>query len=335
MTTEIQKQQDNGIDVGRMLMDPKFKAQLAAALPRHMTPDRMARIALTECRKNPELLACDQMSFIGAIFQCAQLGLEPGNGLGHAYLVPFNNRRRGTKEVNFITGYKGLVDLARRSDKIDDVYARCVYERDEFEYVSGDNERIEHKPFRGSKKERGPVIAVYAIAKFKGGGANQREVMWKGDVDEIRDRFSHGNPVWKSDYDEMARKTVVRKLAKYLPLSPELRDAILAEEAPDGAQENWAAIDVNYQPKQFISADATTIADNNREGAETSASKRHSELAAKLLLQVERLEAGGMKLSAICGHLMLKDWPNLETITDDRLIAMTEKLKTVEATDAR
>ncbi len=334
MSGELQRKDEGMGDLGKLLMDPKFKTQLAAALPKHMTPDRMARIALTEVRKNPQLLRCDSMSFMGAIFQCAQLGLEPGNGLGHAFLVPFNNRKKGVQEVTFIPGYKGLVDLARRSGQIQDLFARCVYAKDEFDHTSGDNEHIDHKPFRGARKDRGELIAVYAIAKLQGGGI-VREVMWKGDTDEIRDRFSHGNPVWKTDYDEMARKTVVRKLSKYLPLSPELRDAIAAEDAAeDGGQENWRvmaqALDISdYEPKQVISADATTIADVNRTDEAAAATSQRQGLEVKFIDETDRLVSEGMTEQNVAFHLNLTKFPDLASLTTEKLIVMTEKLKTL------
>lgn len=223
--------------------------QIAAALPRHLTAERFARIALTEVRKNPELALCDAMSLFGAVIQCAQLGLEPGSGLGHAFLIPFNNRKKGIKEVVFITGYKGLIDLARRSGHIESISARIVKEKDTFKYTLGDDEKIIHEP--SDDPDPGRITHVYAIAKFKG-GMIQREVMNRAQIDAHKERFSKGNPVWDSDFDEMARKTAVRRLCKYLPLSPEdkLTQALQKDdEASAGeGQANWEALDVSYTP---------------------------------------------------------------------------------------
>src|SRR5699024_349340 len=113
---------------------PSMKEQLAAALPRHMTAERMIRIATTEIRKVPALGNCDTMSFVSAIVQCSQLGLEPGSALGHAYLLPFGNKneKSGKKNVQLIIGYRGMIDLARRSGQIASLSARVVREGDEF-----------------------------------------------------------------------------------------------------------------------------------------------------------------------------------------------------------
>lgn len=204
------------------------KSQISAALPRHMTPDRMVRVVTTEVRKNPELLACDPVSFLGAIIQCSQLGLEPGNALGHAYLIPFWNSKKGCKEVQFIPGYRGLIDLARRSGQIVSISARAVHENDHFRYGYGTEEYIEHVP---TEAEPGELTHVYAVAKLKDGGI-QMEVMSRAQVEAIRMK-GNNNPVWKSHYDEMARKTVVRRIFKYLPVSVEMAGAALASDQAD------------------------------------------------------------------------------------------------------
>jgi len=221
-----------------------------AALPRHLTPDRFIRIAMTELRKNPTLGICDPYSLLGAIIQSAQLGLEIGSGLGHAYLVPFKNRKRGIMEAQFIPGYKGLIDLARRSGHVETIAARIVRAKDEYYAEWGDDERIVHRPFRGTVEQAGTITDAYAIARFKGGGI-QREAMTREQIEWVRER-GNDNPVWETDFDEMARKTVVRRLCKYLPLSPEMADALSFDnDAYKGeSQENWRVIDPSYEPHQ-------------------------------------------------------------------------------------
>ncbi|HEJ2203269.1 TPA: recombinase RecT, partial [Pseudomonas aeruginosa] len=120
--------------LAHLMTDPKIKAQMALALPKHMTADRLARIALTEIRKVPALAKCNQESFLGAVMQCAQLGLEPGNALGHAYLLPFGNGKAkdGLSNVQLIIGYRGMIDLARRSGQIVSLTARTVHQNDQF-----------------------------------------------------------------------------------------------------------------------------------------------------------------------------------------------------------
>lgn len=192
------------------------KVQIEAALPRHLSSERMTRIALTELRKNPDLQFCCPVSFLGAIIQAAQLGLEPGDALGHCHLVPFNNYKTGKKLVSLIIGYRGFIDLARRSGQIRSISARAVYENDTFEVSYGLRENITHIPANG---ERGELTHVYAVAQLKDGGV-QFELMSKHEVDKVKKNTNF----WINHYNEMARKTVIRRLFKYLPVSIEYAD---------------------------------------------------------------------------------------------------------------
>lgn len=142
-----------------------FQRQHDPAHPRRPA----ARIALTEIRKVPKLADCDQTSFLGAIMQCAQLGLEPGGALGHAYLIPFENRRKNITEVQFVVGYRGMLDLARRSGQIVSIEARPVYERDHFHVAFGLEPSLKHEP-NWDAADRGELKFVYAVAKLKDGG---------------------------------------------------------------------------------------------------------------------------------------------------------------------
>lgn len=220
--------------IAALMSDPKIKAQMALALPKHMTSDRLARIALTEIRKVPALARCEQTSFLGAIMQCAQLGLEPGGALGHAYLLPFENRRKGITEVQFIVGYRGMIDLARRSGQIVSLAARAVYQNDKFNYQYGLHEDLQHVPCENG--EPGPLTHVYAVARLKDGGI-QFEVMSRLEVEKVRAQSKAGNNgPWVSHFDEMAKKTVIRRLFKYLPVSIELQQAVGLDERADAGQ---------------------------------------------------------------------------------------------------
>ncbi len=167
----------------------KMGPRMAEVLPKHMDMDRMSRIALTTIRTNPALLECTVPSLMGAVMQAVQLGLEPGL-LGHCYLLPFN-KNFGTKEkpqwgkeVQFIIGYKGMIDLARRSGHIQSIYAHAVYENDEFEYELGLHPKLTHKPSFG---DRGKFIGAYAVAHFKDGGY-QMEFMPESEIEKRRGR---------------------------------------------------------------------------------------------------------------------------------------------------
>lgn len=210
-----------------------FKKQMALALPKSLTADRLARIVMTECRKTPALLKCNQESFLGAILQCAQLGLEPGSALGHCYLLPFGNgkARDGLQNAQLIIGYRGMIDLARRSGQIVSIAAYVVREEDEFDYQLGLQPNIVHKP--AHKANPGAVTFVYAVANLKGGGV-QFEVMSRAEIKAVRSQSKAGTSgPWCTHWDEMAKKTVIRRLFKYLPVSIEIARAIEVDERTD------------------------------------------------------------------------------------------------------
>jgi len=215
-----------------LMASPAIKQQMALALPKHMTADRLMRIAMTEVRKTPALGKCNVQSFMGAIMQCAQLGIEPGAALGHAYLLPFGNGKAsdGLANCQLIIGYRGMIDLARRSGQIVSLNARSVHANDEFNYTYGLDETLTHVPASG---DRGDLTHVYAVAKLKGGGI-QFEVMSKADVLKVKASSKAGNNgPWVSHFDEMAKKTVIRRLFKYLPVSIEMTQAVVLDEKAD------------------------------------------------------------------------------------------------------
>ncbi|WP_082235001.1 recombination protein RecT [Halobacillus massiliensis] len=214
--------QANTIQAYLKRMGPEFER----ALPKHMDADRLGRIAMTTIRQNPKLLECSIPSLMGAVMQAAQLGLEPGL-IGHCYLVPFWNGKMKQTDVQFIIGYKGMIDLARRSGHIESIYAHTVHESDEFEYELGLHPKLIHKPATG---ERGEMVFVYAVAHFKDGGY-QFEVFSTSDVEKVKGRSKAGsNGPWKTDYEEMAKKTVIRRMFKYLPISVEVQNQASQDE---------------------------------------------------------------------------------------------------------
>lgn len=226
----------------------KMAPRFAEVLPKHMSMERMSRIALTTIRTNPKLLECEVPSLMGAVMQAVQLGLEPGL-LGHCYLLPFKNKKQNKMEVQFIIGYKGMIDLARRSGHIQSIYAHAVYENDEFEYELGLHPQLKHKPSFG---ERGEFIGAYAVAHFKDGG-HQMEFMPKSEIEKRRQRSAAANSSyspWASDYDEMAKKTVVRYMFKYLPISIEVQSQAQHDEV--------VRKDITEEP-EFIEADPIEV----------------------------------------------------------------------------
>lgn len=210
----------------------RSRSQIVAALPRHMTAERMMRVCNTAVQRTPKLLDCEPRSLIGAIVQASQLGLEPDGTLGHAYLIPFNNRKSGKVECQFIPGYKGLIELARRSSQISTIYAQCVFANDAWDFQFGLEPQLRHTP---TSEEPGEMIAVYAVARLRDGGA-QFEWMWKRQVDAIRksSRAANDGP-WVTHYEEMAKKTALRRLCKLLPTSPELARAVALDEQAEAS----------------------------------------------------------------------------------------------------
>jgi recombination protein RecT len=247
-------------DIAALLNDPKIKAQMALALPKHVTADRLARVALTEVRRNPALARCDQHSFLGAIMLCAQLGLEPGGPLGHAYLVPFENRKAGRTEVQFIIGYRGMIELARRSGQIVSIEARPVYEGDRFECRFGLESDLIHVPDWESPHRGNPekLRFVYAVAKLRDGGV-QFVVLSRRDIEAARAVSKAGSGPWQTHYEEMALKTAVRRLFKWLPISIELAQAIeqderaelgLPQDNPLGPEETIVDVPAELEAKE-------------------------------------------------------------------------------------
>jgi recombination protein RecT len=211
-------------------------------LPKHLSADRILKVALVAASRNPLLLECDAMSILRSVMSSSQLGLEPDGPLGSAYLVPFKNKN-GRMEAQLIVGYRGLIDLARRSGQIVSIEAHVVREKDKFECSFGLEPVLKHVP--DWSDDPGKQIAVYAVAKLKDGGV-QAEVMTKHEVDAIRKRSRAGNfGPWVTDYEEMSRKTVVKRLAKYLPISVELSQALEVDNAADTGE--MAVMDVEIK----------------------------------------------------------------------------------------
>lgn len=231
--------------VKELLANEHARDQLAAVAAKHMNPDRMMRVVASAIRTTPKLQQCEPLSFLGALMQCASLGLEPNTILGHAYLIPFDKKEKDENgkwrvvrtDVQLIVGYKGLIDLARRSGHITSLSANIHYDDDElWEYEEGTEARLRHRPGPLSGKK----LHAYAIAKFKDGGHAYVVLPWSH-VMKIRDgsqgwqtavKFGKAaESPWGKHEDEMAKKTAIRALAKYLPLSVELMDAMSVDDA--------------------------------------------------------------------------------------------------------
>lgn len=206
----------------------KMESAIKAALPSVITPERFTRILLSALSSNPKLQATTPQSFLGAMMTAAQLGLEPNTPLGQAYLIPFQNH--GTLECQFQLGYKGLIDLAYRSGEVSVIQAQIVYENDEFTYSFGLEPELRHVP---AKEDRGEPIAVYAMFHTKDGGFGF-DVMSIDDVHKHAKKYSqsYGSAYspWKTNFEEMAKKTALKRVLKYAPLKSDFVRGIVQDE---------------------------------------------------------------------------------------------------------
>lgn len=196
-----------------------YQGEIAKALPSVMTPERFVRIATTAVTNTPKLANCTPQSFIGALLNAAQLGLEPNTPLGQAYLIPYGN------QCQFQIGYLGMVELAQRAGT--NVDAHVVYANDEFDYSLGLHPDIKHVP---AMKDRGEAIAYYAV--WRNGENFGFEVMSREDVEKHMKRYSktYSNGPWKTEFDEMAKKTVLKRALKYAPKKTDLARAVMQDE---------------------------------------------------------------------------------------------------------
>lgn len=205
-----------------------IEPEIRKALPEVITPERFTRMALSALNTTPKLRECTPMSFLAALMNAAQLGLEPNTPLGQAYLIPYNNK--GVMECQFQIGYKGLIDLSYRNPQMQIISAQAVYENDVFEYELGLNPKLEHRP---ALEDRGEVRLFYGMFKLVNGGYGF-EVMSKAAMDayarEYSKAFDSSFSPWKNNYIGMAKKTVIKQALKYAPLKTDFRKALSNDE---------------------------------------------------------------------------------------------------------
>ena len=252
MTTssgQIQTKEDREKTVYDVLQNDNVRNALEEILPNNLDANRFARIALTSLRNSPKLLQCEPASFLSALLQSATLGLEPNTPLGHSYLIPYG------KEATLVVGYEGYIDLAYRSGVVTSIHANVVRNGEDFEWSEGSNPYINHKPsatpqtYTQGKQiyQTGrDVTHAYAIARLIGGGHVQ-VVMSKAEVDAIksRSRASHDGQ-WVTDPVAMMKKTAIRQLRKFLPMSPQARALHMAagidEQADAGLEQTFVDV---------------------------------------------------------------------------------------------
>ena len=211
--------------------------EIQKVLPSVISPQQFLRLTLNAIQSTPHLMECTMPSFYGAVMQCAQLGLKP-NVNGEAYLIPFkNNKKGGAYECQFIVGYKGLMLLARRSGEVASIDAQTVYENDEFDLSYGFDPMLVHKPYL--KGDRGKPVGFYATVMLKDGGKSAH-YMTVEDAQKYGKRYSkaYNNSPWMTDFEAMAKKSCLRQVLKYAPMSTDVDGAIRTDEKVLKFEEN-------------------------------------------------------------------------------------------------
>lgn len=227
------------------------KDQFAMALPRGgITPERVMRTALTAMKQNPMLMKSDPKTVISSLLQACELGLSVSNTLGHAYLVPFKNNKKGTIDCTLIVGYRGYLELMKRSQQVSDVKATIVYENEPFEMESGDRPYLKHKQLPPSTRGKG-IVGAYAVVLFKD-GTSTFEWMWYEDIMKLkaRSKASKEGP-WITDEEEMIKKCPIRRIGKRMPLAVELQKAAVIDEYNEvgvRAGDMWEVDDTPEKP---------------------------------------------------------------------------------------
>jgi recombination protein RecT len=240
--------------------------ELGRALPKHVNAERMARIVLTALRMNPDLGRCSQQSFLGSVLTAAQLGLEVNTPLGHAYLIPYKG------VCTLIVGYQGMIELARRSGHITNLYAYAVRAGDKFSFRYGLNRNLEHEPSEEVGREKQPITHVYAVARQKVGDPDF-VVLTKAEVDARRARSaSRNNGPWVTDEEAMTLKTSVRALFKWLPKSTELQRALAVDEADDAGKQvaAWDPEITDILDRQGVDPTPLAAGDSDQSNTETT-----------------------------------------------------------------
>jgi recombination protein RecT len=235
--------------------------------PKHMTPERLARITLTAISRTPKLAECTPASIVGAVMNCATLGLEP-NLIGHAYLVPFWNGKTGTMECQFQIGYKGFIDLIRRTGDVSKIYAETVYENDLFVYIKGEDKRLLHIPFdqlhllenfaprrdgdfmdlmmgaaiaeikSRNPKDQGKAVRYYSAYRLKDGSFDFVTMTEEQCLAHAK-KFSKNKDkktgeltgIWVDHKEQMSKKTCIKEMTKMMPISIEIQEKLTTDEA--------------------------------------------------------------------------------------------------------
>ena len=262
----------------------KYKEQIARALPKHLTPERMIRVALTAVSQNRKLLECNALTICGSVVQASILGLEPSSVLGECFLVSFWNKKanggNGARECQLIVGYHGKIKLVSNTGELLGLNAKAVHAHDEFEFDNGLEPFVRHKYHH--LEERGEVYGYWAGAALKN-GFKRIEFARKKEIEEHRDRFALTRDrndqifgVWVEHFDAMALKTMIHRVCKLLPKSAEAQTAWQLDERAEAGLPQKFSVDVPIELQQSGAFDDTPdaktyVQEPRRRSAESTA----------------------------------------------------------------
>jgi len=216
------------------------KDQIFAMIPKHANPDRLMRTALQAIQQSPTIAKCSTSSLFTCIVRGSMMGIELNGSLGEGYIVPYG------QEATLVIGYRGLINLARRSGFVTEIYAHVVHENDDFEFELGTDKHIKHRP---TFKDPGEKIGVYAVYKTKD-GVTDFEFMSAEEVEKVRSMSRSGSKPsspWMQWTDEMWKKTAIRRLSKRMPMSVEMAQDFVDAVAIDNKTAVGETIDIAAQ----------------------------------------------------------------------------------------
>ena len=230
---QLATQSKQPLTIQQMLQTEGFKKNVALSLPKHLSADRFARVALVALNRTPKLAQCTQASLFQCLYDLSALGLEPDGRRAH--LIPYGDK------CTLVVDYKGLAELVRRSGEVADLHADVICENDDFSYCFGTGSHLKHKI--DLRKPRGDVIGAYSYVRLKD-GSDSFEVLSLDEVNGVRDNSQgykmaqkygkEADSPWVKHFNEMAKKTAFRRHSKWLPLSPELREKIEKDDDDPG-----------------------------------------------------------------------------------------------------
>lgn len=235
------------LSINQFLSKDENKVKMQAALPKHITPDKLVSVVMNSIRRNPRIAECTLMSVFDCVMTSAQLGIPPDDVRGLAYIIPFNNNKKGVVEAQLMIGYKGFIHLAKESGEVVNVWSRVVYDKEPFDFEEGLNPTLYHKPLPPS--ERGNAKGAYTCVELKS-GLKGFTFMWEDDIQAIRKRSKAANDgPWVSDPDEMRKKTTIRRDMKTRDLSPKMNQAVALDELMDSEK---AVRDSEFGAEEFM-----------------------------------------------------------------------------------